>query len=468
MRFPLVIGALAIGMLGSVACGSSGAITTPASHAAAVRPLSNPPSGCGTAPPRRAWAEVISAAGKLSWQLRLPTNATQSGVAVQPLVLGGTGVFAEENTVYALRITDGHRLWRRPFVFSGTNIWANMVYGLWQWRGTVVVLVGQASPVARLISLNSSTGAVRWTLELPQGLLGSQALTGDGGLAMIRGSASLTVVDLATGHVRWSRTASHSPNPVVAGGVVMVAADAPYPQQHGSVTGYDARTGKLLWTRHDMATQPVLQVSAGRVVVYDDAQQVYPRPPLWPVTALSPATGRTLWRVPTAGPVGAVSAGPSGVAVSTSLPSRLYLIDPGTGRLRWQIPASLGLQTPLDTGTDLLYIGRASTAAPLSLVDVRAADGSVRWSLPVPATASGTVFQFGGLAVITVYPSRPGSSGLLAAFRLATGEPAWTVKVPTMVQVTPTVAGADLLVQPTDPAIGCPATATTSVSAIGL
>jgi len=485
-----------LGVLGVAACGTGrGGASAPAGRSGSAVPSGTAaapsagapgPAACGTGPARQAWAMVVGPAGRLAWQVRLPTDPQQAGIGVQPLAFGGTGVFAEENAVYGLRLSDGRQVWRRVFPESG-GLFASAVYGLWQWDGNVIVLVGQVSSTPRLMSLDAATGTVRWTLPLSkQGVYGSQALTGDGGLALIQGSATLTVVDLATGRVRWSRPGVRAPAPVVAGGVVLAAVQWNGGGSTGSVSGYDARTGALLWTRRDMPQQPQLAVSAGRVLVYSDTQNVSPRPALWPVTALSVATGRTLWQAATAGPVSALSAGPGGVAVTTLNPRRLELIDPLTGRVRWTIPASAGQSPPLDTGTGLLYLGGAPDGRA-GLVDLRAADGSVRWVAPVPLTwspataspapsaevvpaagaavATGPVLLFGGTAVVAGSAMPSGTPGALSAFRLSDGAPAWTATVPTLVHVPSAVAGGGLLVQPTDPSYACAAAG--AVTAVG-
>lgn len=73
----------------------------------------------------------------------------------------------------------------------------------------------------------------------------------------------LTVVNLATGRVRWSRAGVRVPAPVVVGGVVIAAVQWSDGGSTGSVSGYDARTGALLWTRADLTSQPQLAVAAG-------------------------------------------------------------------------------------------------------------------------------------------------------------------------------------------------------------
>jgi outer membrane protein assembly factor BamB len=457
MRIPLLIGCLTVSMLAVIACGSSSALTTSPSRTSAVRALVTPgpsPTGCGTEPPRRAWAEKVGADGRVTWQLRLPTDPTQSGISLQPLVVGGTAMFAEENAVYAQRIRDGHRLWRRAFDVSKTDIWANMVYGLWQWRGSVIVLVGQVSAQSRLLSLNAGTGAVRWTLPLgKQGETGNLTLTGDGGLAMIRGYATLTVVDLTTGRMRWGRTAGNSPGPAAAGGVVVAAADGQGGSPTGKVMGYDDRTGRLLWTRTGMPSQPLLLAVDGRVVVYGGSQA-------FGVTAMSPATGRTLWRVSVS--AGVLSSGPAGLAFATYQPDRLYLVNPVTGRVRWHVSTFVNSSAfALVTGTDVVYIAFPPGIKPPGgqrLADLRASNGSLRWSVPLtgmPFVPESAV-AFGGTYVVPQGSGQAGDPSRLVARRQSTGAVVWTTRVPTMVQVPPAVAGASLLVQPTDPAVGCP------------
>jgi outer membrane protein assembly factor BamB len=432
-----VFGCAALGALAAVACAGAGPAT---------------PAAPRTTPDR---AQVQNSS----------CGPVMSGVALQPLVFGGTGVFAEENILYGLRLKDGHQQWRKVFppTVTGVNApFSDMVYGLWQWHGSVIVLVGQTTTSARLLSLNPQTGATHWTLPLRGGLLGTQALTGDGGLAMIRGYATLMVVNLVNGRVRWTRTAGHVA-PAVVGGVVVAAVPARYPQPHGAVMGFDAKTGRLLWTRHDMPEQPSLAVAGEHVVVYDASQAVSPPVPLWPVTALSPATGRTLWRTAISQPVYMVLPGPSGLAVTTFSKSRLYLINPVTGHVRWSTSYLGSQQPPSDTGTDLLYTAGTGGVEGMTLVDLRAANGSVRWTAPAPATAWGTVLRFGPYAVVIGAPKNPGDAGVLAAFLLSTGKRAWTVTVPTLVQVPLVAAGGHLLAQPTDPAVGCAAVGTAAV-----
>jgi outer membrane protein assembly factor BamB len=476
MRIPLAFGCIVLSVLGAVACSNGHAAgpaapaahAAPTGHAAPDRALATsparPPAGC-TGPARRAWAEEIGATGKVRWQLRLATDPTMSGPSLQPVVIGGTVFFSEENVLYAQRLSDGHQLWRKAFppaVTGADTFDSSLVYGLWQWHGSVIVLVGAVASTTRLFSLNPATGAVRWMSPIRGGLTGNQALTGDGGLAMIRGYASLLVVNLANGHARWSRTTAHAPI-VAVDGVVMVPQGVYPAQRYGTVTGYDARTGAVLWTRRDMPAQPLLQVVGGHVVVYGRTS---------PVLELSPVTGRTLWQVPTGGPVYMLSAGagPGGIAVSTYAPSRLYLIDPVAGRVKWYVEMLVNPATLLVTQTDVTFVGAVpghSAPAGGELVDLRASDGSVRWHTALPDATFGQdpVLSFGADVVVSVGWGAPGHPARLVAYRKTTGARTWTTTIPTLVQVPIAIAGADLLVQPTDPIVACPAVG--AVTAVG-
>src|ERR1019366_6294128 len=95
---------------------------------------------------------------------------------------------------------------------------------------------------SRLTGLDAATGQVRWSLRLPvRGLLGDQAATADGGLAMITTAGVLQVVSLADGRIRWRRTAGASPALTAAGQLVIFSIN-------GRLTGYDDRTGQPRWT----------------------------------------------------------------------------------------------------------------------------------------------------------------------------------------------------------------------------
>src|SRR6185437_5957312 len=96
----------------------------------------------------------------------------------------------------------------------------------------------------------------RWSLRLPaRSLLGGQALTADGGLAMVVSGQGIQVVNLTDGRVRWQRRIAASPALTAAGGVVIYGLN-------GHLTGHDARTGRPRWvSAPGMSPDPGAQAS---------------------------------------------------------------------------------------------------------------------------------------------------------------------------------------------------------------
>ena len=160
--------------------------------------------------------------------------------------------------------------------------------------------------------MTAATGAVRWSLRLPaQGLLGAQAATADGGLAMVVSRGVLQVVNLADGRVRWQRRIPASPALAAADGLVIYGLN-------GRLTGYDDRTGRPRWTASGLPQQPATQLAGGLVLVTSNLQGGAARTAL---TAVIPATGRMAWRFNPGTPV-------------------------ASGRLAWRVDMPTFVQSP--------------------------------------------------------------------------------------------------------------------------
>jgi outer membrane protein assembly factor BamB len=460
--------AFIVSSCGTVRSGAGSSAAAPAGPAAARRPS---PSGtsCQNGPARRAFAELVGDSGAVAWLDKLPTSPSDQGVGVQPLSVQGPAggpvdVFGEYDTVYGLRESDGRRLW--------TWTAGQLIYGLWDWRGAVVVLSGQVGTDARLAEVDASTGAVKWTLPLSRrGLLGSQVVTADGGLAMVVPGGTLEVADLATGRLRWAHplagamppsplptpqavNANVSPAPVAVGPVVVEGSG-------GQVFGYDSRTGALLWTAPGMPSAPALTVDGGLILMTSGAQGTgMPTA----VIALRAATGRVDWRFDVGTPAWVAGAGPAGIALVTNGPDALYLVDPATGRARWKAAAFMEgggeAGQPLIaavTAQDIITPEAGSGGQPQRVVDRSAASGSVRWAVPVAGSApSGVPVVAVGSQVVTVaWPSGRGGGTLLAVSQ-PTGRTGWRLQMPALVQVPLAPVRSGLLAQPTDPSYGCP------------
>jgi outer membrane protein assembly factor BamB len=462
------------------ACGTAGSSGITRPHSPDVTSPARIPvarssfQDCQHGPSRRAFAELVTSSGRVAWQDSLPTNPSAQGASVSPVSVTPPGqpgsaprvdVVAEYATVYGLRESDGHRLW----TWTG----GQLIYGLWTWHGRVIVLSGQVSAHAELLAIAPSTGAVTWTLTLPRaGLLGSQAMTADGGLAMIVPDGTLEVADLASGRLRWAHklagalpsgpqptpqavNADVSPDPVAVGSVVVEASGT-------SVFGYDSRTGALAWTAAGMQGAPVLAATAGLVLMTPGAVGAgLPTA----VVALSPATGRVAWRFDAGDQTWVEGFGPAGVVLATSGPAAVYLIDPATGRARWHAAASVvsdseaGQSAIADvTAGDVITPEAGGPGQRGQIVDRSAADGSVRWAVPLAVGPEPVpVLTLGGQVVTVTNPQGSGG-GTLSTVNQATGTAGWRVRMPARMQVAPALAPSGVLAQPTDPSYGCPLT----------
>ncbi len=338
--WPLVaLPAMALVVAGGAPAGGQRAKAPPRSSLGGTSQASAP--GCGPFPPRRAWAVEVAASGRIAWQVPLPAHGTVAVGSAPPLLVGPIAVFAQDGMVHALRLGDGHALWS----WRG----GQAVYAMWRDGGLVVVLTDQVGRHARITGLEGATGTVRWVLRLPgSGLLGSQAATGDGGLAMIGSDGVLRVVGLAGGQIRWARFAGRWPALAASDGVVMFAAG-------GRLTGYAAGTGRILWTRSGLPGQTQVQVLAGLALVTSNGSGPYTKTAL---VAVDPVTGRIQWRFNPGGAVTVLGHGPAGLAVATDTPGRrLYLLDPRTGRLRWRAATVVALGTvPLVTSARVVAV----------------------------------------------------------------------------------------------------------------
>ena len=407
-------------------------------------------------PPRHAWATEVSISGQVRWQVPLTTFGDNPQTEPSPVTAGNIALFAQDGVVHALRLADGHQLWSwaggrsSPAGQAGQD--GDGVDGMWPWHGTVAILTGQVSTHARLTGVDAATGGVVWTVRLPgNGLDGNLAATADGGLAMAGANGRLQVVDIGTGHTRWTQPAAAPRGPVAIGGTVITGAG-------GRLTGYDDRSGQVRWTRSGVPVDPVLQVLAGLVLVTSGTQG--PGDPT-ALTAVNPATGQVAWRFDPGTAVTVLSAGPAGLAVTTYFDRKLYLIDLATGQVRWHATTFIAEDSlPLVTATDVISLEGGAVDYPTSrIADRNAADGTLRWTRALSTQPFGPqpVLAIASQAVVQTSSATPGRPAPLLAFQAASGQPAWRVDMPTLVQNPPLLLPGSLLIQAADPGYACPA-----------
>lgn len=422
------------------------------------------PDGCGQPSVRQAWAIEVTAAGRVRWRTPLATQG--NGAPTSPLAVGAIAVFTQDDVVYGLRLADGNRLWS----------WASpqLVDGMWRWQGLVVVLEVQRPGLhdkSRLTGLDSSTGRVQWTLRIRDNMTGDVRITADAGLAMVGTDGLLQVVNLADGRVRWRRPLVLPPDPAttdlqramaVAPGMVLFAVN-------GRLTSYDDQTGHVRWTE---ALMPIhlaegpgelnLQVHAGLVYLTAVQRRTLERwtPVLLGISALN---GRVKWRF-VASPQDALddyAYAPGLVYVtSNSGGSRLYHLDPATGRVRWSVASGPPASVPLATSAGFVTGSRNSLDGTDEISMRSSRTGVSRWAVRLfGQTGTGgllSVIAAGPLVVVTASSAnRAYASGVLIAFRIADGHRAWEITMPTQVPVPLSAVSGGMLVQSATVVYGC-------------
>lgn len=357
----------------------------------------------GTIPGCRvgAWAEKVTDSGRVAWQVSLPAGASLAYGAEEappPLAVGGLSLFPDGDALYALQLTDGRTVWHRAFA-AAKNAEPGTVNGLWAWHGSVIALLGVDSATPWLVSLNLATGAIRWRASLGAAPLefGTVWLTSDGVAVAATGTQGRTVtaIDLVTGKRLWSRVYPHTPIPAVAGTTLVVETKTSETSP-ATLTGLLARTGATLWSRTGFPTWVSILAAPGGRILVDGINAAPPPPPtkatVYPVIALSAATGTTLWQLTTGEKVSAlwpqggdlvVATGEYGVTYVQDPGARLALADLATGRVRWSVP-----ERPEPYATTLIaadgdVLSFATSPDTGSVVDAAARSGATRWATAI-------------------------------------------------------------------------------------
>ena len=470
--------------LALTACGSAAAATS--ARPASARPASAPRSATAGAtrqarlaapiPGCRAgvWAENYADAGTLAWRVSLPVpKSYNDGQPLTPVVAGGITVFADGNALYARRVTDGRGMWHRAFPNESNTLTAGItgtVDGLWAWHGATVAVLGEGSAAPSLVSLDTATGAVRYRVKLdnakvPAGypaVIRDPVVTADGVVAYVTHGDSLKTIDLSTGRPLWSRTYRKDEGVIAEGGLLIVdnkTSDESPTMLHGVV----ARTGHTRWTTRGLPNS--FQEQPGPDGIFTGYGLSLPQPPpakqkIYPVLAISAATGKTLWTLHTPNEVTAVWPTRAGVVIATGYPGSVYVADPAarlylagltTGRVRWWVRGTHSdpYTTPVVTGSDVITVGTTPSAG--TVIDWNAAAGAVRWKAVITPAYGRYLAQPSGRNVLAIFPGATAvKPSRLLAINRATGKTAATVLLPGMATVgaAPAVAGQHALFEP--------------------
>jgi outer membrane protein assembly factor BamB len=312
---------------------------------------------------------------------------------------------------------------------------------------------------------------VGWTLRLPTGLYGSQALAADHLLAVLLPTGNLESVDLVTGRVLWSRHAGQSAGPAAVGPVIASGGS-------GLAAGYLGQGGgPALWTARGLPPQTNLTATGGVFLAWSNVQGGAASAA---VSALNPRTGRVEWRFDPGPAVAILGAGQAGIAFASYAPARVYLVNQTTGRVRWSADAVAPPANPgpgpgpgpgqfIVTGSQVVTVGSVPSSTSIGLIVRSASDGRVRWSAPFGAGGGNGVSLAllplaGGQAIVATAWQGSGRSTMLSVNRLATGRLLGSVALPNLVMAPLTVVGASVLAQSDSPACAVAASGAARVS----
>ena len=267
---------------------------------------------------------LLDARGRLRWRVA-PVDVGLGQPALGPdlVVVGG------RTSITALARADGAERWIRPVAAPANSV-------------TVVgetVLVGDDT--GTLAALDAVTGRDRWTVQHPGALWSGARVDAESGSVVATWhqseSPAVRVFDLATGAVRWEApTARYTAAPAVYGGrVVLAIGDG---DRNARVEARDLATGSLQWqtpvpASFEEAIEPAVDDRGVAVVDHFGV-----------VTLLDPATGRIRWQHDLADVLLATRVVLTGTRVAvTSYAGVLHVLDRRDGRVAQRLgPGRLG------------------------------------------------------------------------------------------------------------------------------
>jgi outer membrane protein assembly factor BamB len=307
---------------------------------------------------------------------------------------------SDDGHVYALRASNGARLWRASI---GGRPSAPAVVG------SVVYVRGDDSFA---YAFDAATGKLLWRTSL----LGAEgqfpaAPTVAGGVVYVM-DEGLVALDAKAGAIRWRRLIDCFSCPVaVANGTVYTAAsDQTKVAAPGRVYALKPATGKPRWTTSLGGTGAFTPSVANGVVYVGVIADVANSVRSWAIAAFDAATGRKLWRTG----IGlskyltwASAAVVGGRVVVPSTAGRLIALDAKTGRYLWNVPFPVTNSAPA-IANGVVYIG--STDEHIYAFDVRT--GRRLWRVAPGGEITSSPTVAGGTLIVG------SDDGVIRAFRL--------------------------------------------------
>lgn len=342
-------------------------------------------------------------------------------------------------------------------------------------------------------AVDAATGDEVWSTTLGGSVIGSLPVDGDGLFA----SSGTTVfrLDRATGEVVWEASADDHPfamasaSPVVADGVVLqglASGEVTFPQDDytftGSISGFDAESGDLLW-RFDTTpgdesagagvgiwSTPAVDLERG--VLYVGTGNTYEEPsaPLADsLLALDLHTGELVWSRAFTSPDVFSAGSPGGPDADVGAAPMLWrtgdrdlvgvgdkagvfhTLDRETGEVVWETTLTPGSAFGGVNGSSAFVdgmivassnVGDPATNAPLNTAKVFGLDagtGEILWEHDLDGMVFAPVSTAPGLAFVA------STTGTLLVLDAVTGEELWTEEVGRPVGAAPVLADDTLL-----------------------
>jgi outer membrane protein assembly factor BamB len=311
----------------------------------------------------------------VAWSVKLPDGVFGSVAAAGGRLFAATW----SGEVFALRASDGTRLWHRSLGMPA----AKTTPAVWQ---NLVIVTGGSYLGSQVVAYDVATGAIRWKATFAGDLsMSGPTVAGDTIFtASTKGVEQGVVYALsaATGHIRWSRNLASEidgPLAVSAGQAYVYAAGL-----DGMVYGLSSTSGKVVWqvqagggifSGGPAVKYGIVYVAQGRSGAEGGGFQT---------VAMQATDGLILWRSDSGDDVHVTPSVGGDATYLGAIDGTLTSLDAHTGALRWI--ADLGAETwsSAALANGVVYIDTESRFYAL-----RASTGAVLFAYSMPTSFAG-------------------------------------------------------------------------------
>ena len=280
------------------------------------------------------WQASIEKAPDITVELAQPVIANDAVYA-----LGGDG------RLHALNLNDGTALWTQEVEVLIDEPLPGVAGGVAASDNHIVAHASQFD----LVSLDPTTGEVRWRVTHPERLKGGPTLVNEEGVLVSDVNGELYLYDLKTGAGLWQR-AGLPTNTVVFGAPApaFAAAEVVLAGAGGEIAIYDPASGDLLWADSLASLNPRTPLQElGDVLAHPvhDGSLLFVISQSGRMVAFQAATGIEIWEQPISSIEMPWVAGDT--IFVTSVDGRLYSLRRNDGAARWitEMPGALPLGT---------------------------------------------------------------------------------------------------------------------------